>query len=260
VVRRQLGSTGIEVPAIGMGTWRTFDTHDDRSWLVDEALRAGIDLFDSSPMYGKAEDTLAKALKGRREQAIIATKVWTDNPEQGKRQAEHALGLFGTVDIYQVHNLSNWPAQLALLEGLKEEGKVRAVGATHYQEHYFEELAQLMATGRLDMVQVPYNPLRRDAERVILPLAAERGLGVLVMSPLQGGILNRRPTPAQLAELRVETWPEAILKWIVSDPRVSCVLTATSRPGRAAENAQGGEPPLFEREQRELVRRICAAG
>ena len=111
-----------------------------------------------------------------------------------------------------------------------------------------------MATGRLDMVQVPYNPLRRDSERVILPLAAERGLGVLVMSPLQGGILSRRPTPAQLAELRVETWSEAILKWIVSDPRVSCVLTATSRPGRAAENAQGGEPPLFDREQRELVR------
>jgi aryl-alcohol dehydrogenase-like predicted oxidoreductase len=260
VERRQLGSTGIEVPAIGMGTWRTFDTDEDRAWLVGEALQAGIDLFDSSPMYGKAEDTLAKALNGRRDGAIIATKVWTDSPEKGRRQAEHALGLYGTVDIYQVHNLVNWPAQLALLEGLKAEGKVRAVGATHYQESYFEELAKLMTSKRLDMVQVPYNPLRRDAERVILPLAAELGLGVLVMSPLQGGILDRPPTPQQLAELGVATWPEAILKWIASDPRVSCVLTATSRPGRAAENARGGEPPLFDKEQRELVGRICAAG
>jgi aryl-alcohol dehydrogenase-like predicted oxidoreductase len=260
VERRQLGSTGIEVPVIGMGTWRTFDTDEDRTWLVDEALRAGIDLFDSSPMYGKAEDTLAKALNGRRDRAIIATKIWTDSPEKGRRQAEHALGLYGTVDIYQVHNLVNWPAQLALLEGLKAEGKVRAVGATHYQESYLDELAKLMASKRLDMIQVPYNPLRRDAEKVILPLAEELGLGVLVMSPLQGGILDRRPTPQQLAELGVETWPQAILKWIASDPRVSCVLTATSRPGRAAENARGGEPPMFDKEQRELVGQICAAG
>jgi aryl-alcohol dehydrogenase-like predicted oxidoreductase len=260
VVRRQLGSTGIEVPLVGMGTWRTFDTDEDRTCLVDEALRAGIDLFDSSPMYGKAEDTLARALNGRRGQAIIATKIWTDSPQEGRRQASHALGLYGTIDLYQVHNLVNWPAQLSLLEGLKAEGKLRAVGATHYQEGYFDELAKLMATKRLDMIQVPYNPLRRDAEKVILPLADELGLGVLVMSPLQGGILDRRPTPEQLKELRVETWPQAILKWIVSDPRVTGVLTATSRPGRAAENARGGEPPLFDSEQRELVRRVCAAG
>jgi aryl-alcohol dehydrogenase-like predicted oxidoreductase len=259
VDRRQLGSTGIEVPAIGMGTWRTFDTNEDRTWLVDEALQAGINLFDSSPMYGKAEDTLARALKGRRDQAVIATKIWTDSPDEGERQADHALGLYGTVDIYQVHNLVNCPAQLALLERLKAEGKVRAVGASHYQESYFEELAKLMATTRLDMVQVPYSPLRRDAERVILPLAEELGLGVLVMSPLRGGILDRGPTPEQLAELGVATWPQAVLKWIASDPRVSCVLTATSRPGRAAENARGGDPPMFDSAQRELVRRICAA-
>ena len=152
------------------------------------------------------------------------------------------------------------PVQLGLLEGLKAEGKVRAVGATHYQEAYFEDLAKLMKTKRLDMVQIPYNPLRREAEKVLLPLAAELKLGVLVMSPLQGGILDRRPTPDQLRQLGVETWAQAILKWIASDPRVSCVLTATSRPGRPAENARGGEAPMFNTEQRELVSRICAAG
>jgi aryl-alcohol dehydrogenase-like predicted oxidoreductase len=258
--RRQLGRTGIEVPAIGMGTWRTFDTDDDRSWLVDEALAAGIDLFDSSPMYGRAEATLAKAISGRREQVLVTTKVWTEDAAEGERQAWRALELFGTVDVYQVHNLVNLPAQLGLLERLKAEGRVRAVGATHYREAAFEELAAAMRSGRLDMLQLPYNPLRREAEKLLLPLADELGLGVLVMSPLQGGVLDRHHSEADLRRLGVETWPEAILKWIASDPRVSTVLTATSRPGRAAENAKGGEPPFFDPEQRELVSRLCAAG
>jgi aryl-alcohol dehydrogenase-like predicted oxidoreductase len=256
--RRLLGRTGIEVPAIGMGTWRTFDTTDDRGWLVDEALAAGIDLFDSSPMYGRAEDTLARALATRRERALVATKVWTDDPREGQRQVDHALRLYGTVDVYQVHNLVNVPDQLRLLERLKAEGRVRAVGATHYRESAFGDLAALMRTGRLDMVQIPYNPLRLDAEREILPLAADMGIGVLVMSPLQEGILDRDPSAAQLRELGVDTWAQAILKWIASDPRVSAVLTATSRSERPAENAAGGEPPMFTSEQRALVRRICA--
>jgi aryl-alcohol dehydrogenase-like predicted oxidoreductase len=255
--RRQLGTTGIDVPAIGMGTWRTFDTRSNRRPIVEEALAAGIDLFDSSPMYGRAEDTLAAALTGLRNRALIATKVWTPDAAEGRRQVDHALSLYGKVDVYQVHNLVNVPDQLALLERLKGEGRVRAVGATHYQEGAFADLADLMRTGRLDMVQIPYNPLRRDAERVLLPLAEELGLGVLVMSPLQDGILDRRPSPADLRELGVQTWPQAVLKWIASDPRVSTVLTATQRRGRPTENAAGGEPPMFTPEQRDLVTRIA---
>jgi aryl-alcohol dehydrogenase-like predicted oxidoreductase len=258
--RRPLGATGIDVPAIGMGTWRTFDTGEDRRPLVEEALAAGIDLFDSSPMYGRAEDTLARALDGIRDRALVATKVWTEDPGEGRRQARHALDLYGTVDVYQVHNLVNLPAQLRLLEELKAEGRVRAVGATHFLESAFGVLAALMRSSRLDMVQVPYNPLRRQAEEVILPLAAERGLGVFVMSPLQGGVLDRRPSAAQLQELGVRTWAQAVLKWVASDRRVSTVLTATHRPGRPAENAAGGEPPFFTPDQRELVSTIAAGG
>jgi aryl-alcohol dehydrogenase-like predicted oxidoreductase len=254
--RRQLGRTSIDVPAIGMGTWRTFDTDEDRRALVEAALRAGIDLFDSSPMYGRAESTLARALEGKRDRVVVATKVWTAGADEGERQAEHALQLFGHVDIYQVHNLLNVPAQLALLERLKSQGSVRAVGATHYQESAFGELAKLMKTKRLDMVQIPYNPLRRTAEREILPLAESLGMGVVVMSPLQHGILDRRPTVAQLEELGVETWAQALLKWIASDPRVSTVLTATQQPDHVRENARAGEPPFFTPEQRSLVVRI----
>jgi aryl-alcohol dehydrogenase-like predicted oxidoreductase len=257
VERRRLGQAALNLPVIGMGTWRTFDTDEDRRPLVDAALDAGIDLFDSSPMYGRAEAALARALEGIPERAVVATKIWTASAEEGRSQADHALRLFGRVDIYQVHNLVNVPAQLAMLERLKSEGKVRAVGATHYQESAFQDLATLMRSGRLDMIQVPYNPLRRTAERDLLPLAESLGLGVFVMSPLQQGILDRRPTPAQLRELDVETWAQAILKWIASDVRVSTVLTATKDLDHVRENAAAGNPPFFTPDERALVVRIA---
>jgi aryl-alcohol dehydrogenase-like predicted oxidoreductase len=257
--RRQLGRTDFSVPAIGMGTWRTFDTEEDRRPLVDAAIESGIDLFDSSPMYGRAEATLARALKGIRERVLVATKIWTSSTDEGRAQADHALKLFGGVDVYQVHNLVNVPAQLGLLERLKREGKVKALGATHYQESAFREMAALMKTKRLDMIQIPYNPLRRTAERELLPLAESLGLGVFVMSPLQHGILHRRPSNAQLEELGVETWAEAILKWISSDPRVSTVLTATQNLNHVRENARAGDPPFYTPDQRDLIVRIATA-
>jgi diketogulonate reductase-like aldo/keto reductase len=236
-----------------MGTWQTFDAAEDQTAIVDEAISAGMNLFDSSPMYGRAEDTLAKALKGRRDRAIIATKIWTSSPSEGREQANHALRLFGRVEIYQVHNLVNWPAQLKLLEQLKGEGKVDAIGATHYDPGGFDDLCDLMSTGRLDMVQVPYNPRRREAERRVLPLAAELGLGVLTHSPMRFGVLDRPPKPEVIKTFGVQTWGQAILKWIASDPRVSCVLTATKTRGRPTENAQAGDRPWFEPEQRERL-------
>jgi aryl-alcohol dehydrogenase-like predicted oxidoreductase len=243
-----------------MGTWRTFDTDADRRTLVTAALEAGIDLFDSSPMYGRAEATLARALEGIRDRVLVATKVWTPSAEEGRAQADHALRLFGLVDIYQVHNLVNLPAQLTLLEGLKQEGKVRAVGATHYQESAFPDLVAVMKSGKLDMIQIPYNPLRRTAESEVLPLAESMGMGVFVMSPLQQGILSRQPSPAQLEQLGVATWAQAILRWIASDPRVSVVLTATRDVDHVQENARAGDAPFFTPEQRALVVRIAESG
>ena len=253
--RRRLGRTSLDVPVIGMGTWQTFDTEQDRRPIVDEALQAGIDLFDSSPMYGRAEDLLAKALDGRRGKAIVASKIWTSSEAEGRKQADHALGLFGRVEVYQVHNLVAWKTQLRLLERLKDEGKVTAVGATHYQPGAFDELCDVMRTGRLDMIQLPYNPILRDAERRALPLAAELGLGVLIHSPLRFGVLNREPDPDLLQELGVKTWAQAVLKWIASDERVTCVLTATKTKGRPTENAVAGEPPWFTVDQRNILAR-----
>jgi aryl-alcohol dehydrogenase-like predicted oxidoreductase len=214
--------------------------------------------FDSSPMYGRAEETLARALSGRRRQALIATRVWTADPAEGRRQAEYALGLYGYVDIYQVHNLVNWRAQLELLEDLKQQGNVRVVGATHYQPSAFDELASLMRSGRLEMVQLPYNPLRREAERELLPLAEELGLGVLVMSPFQDGILDRRPGPRRLEELGARSWPEAVMRWIAADSRVSCVLTATTRIEHLEQSVRAGHEPWPDQGWRDEVAAIAA--
>jgi aryl-alcohol dehydrogenase-like predicted oxidoreductase len=266
--RRTLGRSGLEVPVVGMGTWRTFDVRGaagerNARAIVDAALAAGANFFDSSPMYGAAERVLGAALAGRRDAALVATKIWADSPEQGRAQAEQALGYFGgTIDFYQVHNLLRWPEQLALLERLRDEGRVRAVGATHYSPAAFGELRRVIETGRIAAIQIPYNPRERDVERVILPLAAELGLGVVVMRPFGEGNLLLRPPPAEaLAPLRpfgVTTWPQALLKWAISDPRCHVAIPATSRPERMAENAAAGDPPWFGAAERELVARLAS--
>jgi aryl-alcohol dehydrogenase-like predicted oxidoreductase len=255
--QRSLGRSGLQVPVIGMGTWRTFDTTEDRGPLVQAAMSAGITLFDSSPMYGRAEGVLAAALHGRRDQTQVATKIWTESPEEGRRQADNAIRWFGHVEIFQVHNLVNWKAQLKLLEGLRDSGNVSVIGATHYQVSAFPELMEVMRTGRISMIQIPYNPLAQQAAQAVLPLAEELGLGVLVLSPLQGGIMQATPQAEELRSLGVRTWPQAVLKWIAGDPRVSCVLTATHLESHAKENAEGGSPPWFDAEQRSLVEKIA---
>jgi diketogulonate reductase-like aldo/keto reductase len=260
--RRQLGQRGFDVPVVGLGTWQRFEAAARKGLqarLVEAALDAGSTLFDSSPMYGGAERLLGEALAGRRDEAIVATKLWASSPAEGRRQLDRALGWFGgRVDLYQVHNLVAWRDQLRLLEAARERGQVRLIGATHYAAASLPELAEVMRTGRLDAVQVPYNPHERAVEQTILPLAADLGLGVLVMRPFGEGALLRREPPADaLAALGVGSWPQALLKWILSDPRCHATIPATAHPERARANAAAGAPPWFTPDQRALVQRLA---
>jgi aryl-alcohol dehydrogenase-like predicted oxidoreductase len=266
---RPLGPSAISVPVVGMGTWRTLDVRGEADEarareIVHEALDAGVRFTDSSPMYGEAERVLGASLEGRRDEAIVATKIWTGDPGEGEAQAERALRWFGgRVALYQVHNLEAWPEQLAMLERRRDAGEVRALGATHWSPAAFGELAEVMRTGRIEAIQVPYNPGEREVERQILPLAEELGLGVVVMRPLGAGRLARRPPPdADLEPLRdygVETWAQALLKWVLSDRRCTVAIPATSRPGRMRENAAAGAPPWFDDDARALVARLAGA-
>ena len=264
---RAFGSTPLRVPVVGMGTWETFDVRDSAGeknarQVVDAAIEAGATLFDSSPMYGRSERVLGAALAVRRSQALIATKIWTSSASEGEQQAARALAYYdGLVDIYQVHNLLAWKEQLALIERLKGEGRVRVAGATHYQASAFPELRRVMETGRIEAIQIPYNLLERDVEREILPVAADLGLGVIVMRPFsKARLFKRPPPPASLEPLRefgVTTWAQALLKWILSDLRCHVAIPATSRPARMTENAAAGNPPWFGQEERDLVSKIA---
>jgi aryl-alcohol dehydrogenase-like predicted oxidoreductase len=252
---------------IGLGTWRRLEAaaaagrHHE---LLDAALASGVGLVDTSPMYGDAERLLAGVLDGRRDRFLVADKIWTPSPEEGAEQLARAVGWYGgRVDLMQIHNLVAWQEHLPLLEAARDDGRIGLIGATHYSPSRFGELAELMATGRIDAVQVPYNPLQREVEDAILPMAADLGIGVLLMRPLgEGRLVASEPGPDELAPLQafgITTWSQALIAWGLSDPRVHVSLVATARPERLRENAAAGEPPWLGPEERAYVRRLAAA-
>jgi aryl-alcohol dehydrogenase-like predicted oxidoreductase len=260
--RRTLGRTGVDVPVVGLGTWLTFDLPDAQQHVadavVDAAFAGGTRLVDSSPMYGRAERVLGRALDGRRDDAFVATKIWTASPEEAREQLGQQLDFYGgTVDLEQVHNLVAWERHLPWLGDERDAGRISWLGATHYAASAFDELARVMRTGRIDVVQIPLNPGEREAERMILPLAEELGLGVIVMRPLGEGTLLPGPDPSLLEPLGVATWAQALLKWALSDPRVTAVIPATRNPEHARENAAAGSPPWFGPEERRLVEELA---
>ncbi len=250
-------------PVVGLGTWNTFAGDVALAGrVVEAALDAGVTAFDTSPMYGAAEESLGAALAGRRGEAAVLTKIWTSSPDDARAQLADQLRWFGRVDLQQVHNLVAWEQHLPWLEDERAEGRIARLGVTHYLPSAFDELERALRTGRFDAVQLPYNPAERSCEHRLLPLARELGVAVVVMRPLGAGALVRR-APAErelapLAEFGVTTWAQALLKWALSDERVDLVIPATSRPGRAAENAAAGAPPWFGRAERAYVERLAA--
>jgi diketogulonate reductase-like aldo/keto reductase len=257
VEQRRLG------PVVGLGTWQTFGADTDLAEVVvSAALDAAVRTFDSSPMYGGAERALGTALRQRRGEASVATKIWTASRHEARAQLAHQIAWFGHVDVEQVHNLVAWREHLPWLEAERDVGRIGRLGVTHYDAAAFGELERALRTGRFDTVQIPLNPHEREAERRILPLAAERGIAVIVMRPLGGsrGAIRRAPPPAALRPLHpfgVQTWSQALLKWALADERVDLVIPATKRPERVAENARAGEPPHFGANERRLVERLA---
>ena len=247
-------------PVVGLGTWNTFGGDEKAARrVVGAALDAGCRVFDSSPMYRGAEASLGAALDSRRKEAVVATKIWADDAAEGREQYRRQLGWFGRVEVEQIHNLAAWEQQLEWLEQERGEGRVDRLGVTHYSRDAFGELARALRTRRFDVVQLPLNPRERESERELLPLAAELGVAVIVMRPLgEGALVGQAPPESVLRELGVESWPQALLKWALSDERVDVVIPATRDPEHATANAAAGSPPWFDAEQRRLVERFAA--
>ena len=245
---------------VGLGTWRVFDVPPTEQPAADAVVTAAFDagarVVDSSPMYGRAEAVVSAALGPRRDEAFIATKVWTASVDEARAHYRRQLEWFGgRIDLLQVHNLVAWRDHLVWMEAERDAGRIGRIGVTHYLAGAFAEMEQAMRTGRLDAIQIPLNPTEDDARRRILPLAAELGLGVLVNRPFGQGGLLRGHFPAELAEAGFRDWPEALLRWALANERVSVVLPATAAVGHAVANAGSGRAPALSPELRELVYR-----
>jgi diketogulonate reductase-like aldo/keto reductase len=248
-------------PVVGLGTSRTFEDDVDLARVVvDAALEAGCRLFDTSPMYG-SEQALGIALEARRGEATIATKIWADSVEEGRRQFEDQLRWFGRVEVEQVHNLVAWEEHLPWLEAERNAGRIDRLGVTHWQASAFPELARALRTERFATLQVPYNPLERECERELLPLAKELGVAVIVMRPLGDKSRLPNPPPAEdlepLREFGISTWPQALINWALSDERVDVVIPASRNPDHVRENAAAGEPPWLGPKERAAIERLA---
>ena len=251
---RPIPSTGEPLPVIGLGTYQGFDVAPDSAAYAQlpDVLRAlfaaGGSVIDSSPMYGRAEASTGELLAaaGSRPKAFIATKVWTRGRADGLRQINESLRLLRVdpIDLMQVHNLLNWRTHLQTLRELKAAGRIRYIGITHYNAGAYDELAAVMRAEHFDFLQINYSLDEREAERRILPLAAERGMAVLINRPFGGGGLLRRlrdrPLPGWSAEIGAASWAQLLLKFVLSNPAVTCAIPGTGRPAHMADNAGAG--------------------
>jgi diketogulonate reductase-like aldo/keto reductase len=264
---RPIPSTGEQIPRVGLGTWITFNVGRDAMGLAHcaQVMRAFFDaggrLIDSSPMYGSSQEVVGEGLRRTESQRRVfaADKVWTGGDGGAQADASRALWQLPRLDLLQVHNLLAWEKQLPVLRQMKERGQVRYVGITTSEGRRHQEFEQVMRSQRLDFVQFTYNLQDREAEERLLPLAAERGMAVLVNRPFREGELLRRlqrhPLPAWAAEIDCASWAQFALKFIISHPAVTCAIPATRRIDHVRENLAASRGRLPD----EAMRRRMAA-
>lgn len=267
--RRELGLTGISVPVVGLGARHPFDVYGKegqsaRRLLVDLAMSEGVTFFETSPSFGESERILGSSLTGRRQRVIVATTVTAGDERLVHLQIDRSLRLFeDRVDIFLAESLAVWDQFQPVFRRMKIDGSLSAYGVTCEHERDFPRLQRLMLDRAVDVVQVPYNPFEQQAAEIILPLAERLGIGVIVMRPfLEGELLFAQPRDVDLNRLRrfgVRTWPQAVLKWALSDRRVSVVVPATRREQHLRDNAMAGTGPWFGESERGLVTELCVA-
>ena len=274
MLTRRIPSTGEAMPVIGLGTWRAFDIGVGAAARrpLGEVLRLLLDsggrMIDSSPMYGRAEavtgDLLAET--GARARAFLATKVWTAGRESGISQMQRSAELLQTevIDLIQIHNLVDWRAHLATLRRMKEEGRVRYIGITHYTTGALPELARILnSEPGIDFVQLGYSLATRAAERELLPTASARGVAVIVNQPLERGTLFRHfrgcALPDWASECDCLSWAQLFLKYILAEPAVTCVIPATGNPDHMNDDLGAGFGRLPDPRQRQQIRQLWDA-
>jgi len=272
LIRKPIPKAGELLPAVGLGTWQTFDVGAAESAraplkeVLREFVRLGGSVIDSSPMYGNSESVagdLAAEL-GVHKQLFLATKVWTSGRDAGIRQMEESFKRLRArrIDLMQVHNLVDYRTHLATLRAWKEQGKVRYIGVTHYTAGAYDQLARVIAAEEMDFVQLNYSLAEREAEQRLLPLAADRRIAVLVNRPFAEGALFRKargkPLPPWAKEIGCASWAQFFLKFVISHPAVTCAIPATSKVEHVVDNMLAALAPLPDTKTRERMARYFA--
>ncbi len=270
MLTKPIPATGERLPVVGMGSWLTFDVGDDialrdaRVEVLRTFFAAGGGMIDSSPMYGSSEEVIGYGLErlGDTPGLFSATKVWTVLQSFGVRQMRASERLWapdGGFHLMQVHNLLDWEAHLETLGQWKAEGRVRYVGVTTSHGRRHPDMVRVLANQPLDFVQFTYNILDREAERVLLPLAAERGLAVIANRPFRRGRLFQHVSghklPDWAADIDCANWAQFLLKFAVSHPAVTCAIPATSRVDHMVENMGAAHGRLPDAEIRARMAR-----
>ena len=267
MISREIPSSREVLPVIGLGTWQTFDIESGSAEqrTLQEVLENFVDLggrlVDSSPMYGRSEAVVGEisATLNLRNRLFLATKVWTTGKQAGIRQMEESFQKLraSRIDLMQVHNLVDVATQLETLREWKQQGRIRYLGITHYTAGGHDAVTRLVASEPLDFIQINYSVGEREAERSLLPLARERGVAVLANRPFAGGDLFRRvrnkPLPEWAAEINCTTWAQLLLKFVISNPAVTCAIPATSKVSHLRDNMRAGSEPLPNGDLRERI-------
>ncbi|MEO8770893.1 MAG: aldo/keto reductase [Ferruginibacter sp.] len=253
MIKRTIPSTGEELPVIGMGTWQTFDVSEEQSYpvlknILQQLHTNGGRLIDSSPMYGNSEKVVGDITSDMEiaNDFFYATKVWTSGKQEGIHQMEMSMQKMKrtTIDLMQIHNLVDLKTHLTTLRQWKESGKIRYIGITHYTDDMHEELESIIRKEPIDFVQFNYSIQSTNAEKRLLPAAADLGVATLINRPLGVGklfnIVKSRPLPAWVDEFNIKSWAAYFLKYIIAHPAVTCVIPATGNVKHAADNFEAG--------------------
>jgi diketogulonate reductase-like aldo/keto reductase len=255
---KAIPSSGEPLPVIGAGTWQTFDVGDDSAAraALREVLKSFVALdgrvVDSSPMYGSSESVLGDLVAelGLRDKLFMATKVWTSGREEGIRQMQTSFRRMRVerMDLMQIHNLVDVATHTKTLKDWKQNQRVRYIGITHYTASAYADVERWLKAEPYDFLQINYSLAEREAERRLFPLCHERNIAVIANRPFAEGALFRKvkgkPLPPWAAELGITSWAQYFLKWIVSQPALTCAIPATGKPEHMKDNMAAGQGAL----------------
>ena len=270
MVKRMIPSSQELLPVIGLGTSRVFDVEPKeallgiRKKILEILIMNGGSMIDTSPMYGMAEEItgiITKELNINNE-FFFATKVWTNGDAEGKKQISSSFKKINTakIDLIQIHNLKDWKTHIKTLRELKDEGKIKYIGITHYKASAFDAMENIIKKESIDFAQFNYSLGEREAENRLLPLCQDMNIATIINRPFMRGKLfkevKNKALPDWSRDFNINSWAQYFLKFILANPAVTNIIPATSKPKNMIDNVMGGYSPIPEKRLQERMMEI----